>query len=141
MSNFSPYQDLAFTAYLRSLGVDEANLQSEVQRRQNAAQRKFTRDAAGLQADAEKAYSDTRNSFIERGAIRSSQAVTDLSRVSEDYSRRGLEMAANYGDDQAAGNYDAITRLAQMRRESQEQEFQARQRSTDTGAQSLYGSV
>lgn len=138
---FSPYADLAFTAYLRSLGVDEANLQSEVRRRQSAAQRRFVRDAAGLQAQAEKAYTTTRDSFAERGVLNSSQAVRGLSQSAEDYGRQGLELQANFQEDQAAGNYDAVSRLAAMRRDAQEQEFAARGRTNRTGAESLYGGL
>lgn len=121
-----PEQDPSFLAFQRSLGVEEADLQSSVALRSSALQRALAMQLPDIQHQTEE---NVRNIGLE-AASRGVFSGGNRARAQAEAYRTGEQQAqaatASTADQQAQLQQDLATQIAQYRRQAAEQELNTR---------------
>lgn len=105
MSTFTPATDPAYSAYLRSSGVQESDINGELASRIDALQRQKARKALGYNIQAQLGIEKAGLEAESRGMYNSGRRYLNQQRVQDEVQRDQAEYEA--------GNNDTITQLEQ----------------------------
>ncbi len=131
-------QDAAYAAYLRQMGVQQANIRNEIQARTEAVQRAINRNAAGYEQQKSEKTRDIALGYEDRGLSSSGARMQDQTKAaaSVDYTRQQGE--AEQTDALAAANRTAQGSLAELGQRRVEEERAARTRLGQSRAQQVF---
>lgn len=131
-------QDPAYAAYLRTMGVQQANITNEIQNRTEAVQRAINRNAAGFEQQKDTGVNQVGLNFEDRGLYNSGVRQQEQGKTAAgvDYSRQQSE--ANQTDALSAANQQSEGSLATLAQQRVDQERAARDRIGAQGRQQAY---
>lgn len=131
-------EDPAYAAYLRTMGVEQANIKNEIMARTEAVQRAINRNAAGYEQQKSERTKSVGLDFEGRGLGNSGAQYTQQNEASAniDYQRNQDESAQRDALDTA--NRSSQAALAQLGQRRAEEELAARQRIGEKRAQRTY---
>lgn len=131
-------EDPAYQAFLRSMGVQQANIKNEIIARTEAVQRAINRNAAGYEVQKKDKQRSIGLGFEDRGLGNSGAQYRQQSEAAAavDYDRQQSE--ASQHDALDAANRAATQSLAELGQRRAEEEIAARNRIGQRRAQQTY---
>lgn len=132
--------DPALSAFLRSMGVSEQSVYADARQRNELAQRQLDRQAPEWTDRLRAAQQGVLNDAESRGVYSSGATIRNVALARAAIDRQRNEVIAQTGDTINTNNLDAASRVADLRRQTAEEELAARTRQTAANAQSVYGS-
>lgn len=131
-------QDAAYAAYLRQMGVQQANIRNEIQARTEAVQRAINRNAAGFEQQKAEGVRNAGLGWEDRGLFNSGLRQQDQAKTAAgvDYQRQQSE--ADQTDALATANRQAQNSLSDLAQKRAEEELNARTRIGQKRAQQVY---
>lgn len=131
--------DPALSAFMRQMGAEEASIRQQARMEVQQAQGQWDLAAPAWDQRIEDQDSAVRMDAEERGLYRSGATVTGLTRGRMAIESERAAARAGLMDQQAASQWAAQNRIAQLRRDIIEQELAARTRIGERRAVSRYG--
>lgn len=131
-------EDPAYAAYLRTMGIGQADIKNEIMARTEAVQRAINRNAAGYEQQKKEGTKKVALGFEDRGLGNSGAQYQQQNEVASnvDYSRNQDEAAQR--DALSAANRQSQQALSQLGQKRAEMEFEARTRIGQKRAQQQY---
>jgi hypothetical protein len=131
--------DSALSAFLRQMGVQEQGIYAEARQRSDVAQRQYARSIPMYQEQEREAVENVQNDAEARGVYRSGATARNTALARNAVALRQNEALALSQDAQDAYALDAARRIADLRRQTAEQELAARSNAALKAASSAYG--
>lgn len=120
MSAYTPATDPAYSAYLRSAGVDESDIQGELASRIDALQRQKSRKALQFNRDVQLGVEQAGLEAEGRGMFNSGRRHVNQQRVQDEVQMQQAEYEANQNDTISQLEQNAARQVAQLRRQTAE---------------------
>lgn len=131
--------DPTYSAFLRSMGVDEQNVYAQARQQSQFAQNSFDRQLPVLQEQQRVAVEGVRNDAESRGVLAGGTAAQNMNYANINALRDQSIARGALIDQQAQYSLDAEAKVADLRRQRAEAELAARTRTTESQARSVYG--
>ncbi len=131
--------DSTLSAFLRQMGVGEQAIYAEARQRADQAQRQYARSIPQWQNQEREAVEEVQDNAEARGVYRSGATVRNVALARNEVALRQNEALALSQDAQDAYALDAARRIADLRRQTAEQELAARTNGALRSATSVYG--
>lgn len=131
--------DPTYSAFLRSMGVDEQNAYDQANQQSQFAQNSYDRQLPILQEQQRVAVQNAQNDAETRGVYNSGEMAQNVNYANLGALRNQAVAAGSLQDQQAQYALNAAATVADLRRQQQEAELQARLRVNENQAKSVYG--
>lgn len=131
--------DSTLSAFLRQMGVAEQGIYAESRQKADQAQRQYQRSIPMYQEQEREAVEKAQNDAEVRGVYRSGAMLRNTAIARNAVALRQNEALALAQDAQDAYALDAARRIADLRRQTAEQELAARSSGALKAATSAYG--